>query len=94
MAAKQTSAVAPSTRNIDELIDRLYANPTTGSSSSGIIRKTFEVVGDTIADSGDLLAELRAGLSAGRRNYAVQKEIAIDRQKARTRERLSRLLEQ
>lgn len=90
----QQSAKKPA-RDIDQLVESLYAGVAEeGTAGPGIIRRTFEVIGDRVADSGDLFAELNAGFRAGRRNFHVQKTVALDRQKERTKQRLLALMAQ
>jgi hypothetical protein len=49
---------------------------------------------DKLADAGDGVAEVSAGVSAGIDNFKVSRESALMRQRQRTAERISRLVEQ
>lgn len=92
MAAKQTATAA---RDINALVESLYAGVTEQQPAGpGLIRRLFEVTGNVVADSGDMFAELGAGFKAANRNYHVQRTVALDRQKERTKARLLKLLEQ
>ena len=58
------------------------------------IRRSFEVTGNVVADSGDMFSEIGAGFTAAKHNYRVQREVALERQKARTKQRLLALMAQ
>ena len=91
----QQSAQKPAL-DIDALVEKMYsgAAPEVAAPKVGLIRRTFEVTGNVVADSGDMLSEIGAGFTAAKHNYRVQREVALERQKARTKQRLLALMAQ
>ena len=82
--------------DIDALVEKMYsgAAPEVAAPKVGLIRRTFEVTGNVVADSGDMFSEIGAGFTAAKHNYRVQREVALERQKERTKARLRLMLEQ
>lgn len=77
---------------LNELVDRAFAGtPITDGEDHpvGLARRAFGAVGNSVADSGDLFAELGAGFKAAAFNYGVAKNAALERQKQRTKARLA-----
>lgn len=82
--------------DIDALVEKMYSGlaPEVIAPKVGLVRRTFEVTGNIVADSGDMFSEIGAGFTAAKHNYRVQREVALERQKARTKQRLRLMLEQ
>jgi len=92
MARTNTTASTVTPTNLDELVDRLYAGQKVEqlpSDGVGFGSKVASFFGDRVADSGDIAAELGAGFVAAGRNYSVAHEAALERQKLRTKRRIS-----
>ena len=80
--------------DIDALVESLYAGqaPSNPEPKVGLTRRLFQVTGNVVADSGDMFSEIGAGFTAAKHNYRVQREVALERQKARTKQRLLALM--
>lgn len=95
MARTAQQSAAPKL-DIDALVEKMYSGlaPEVVAPKVGFVRRTFEVTGNIVADSGDMFSEIGAGFSAAKHNYRVQREVALERQKARTKQRLLALMAQ
>ena len=96
MARTTAQSAKPAQLDIDALVEKMYsgAAPEVAAPKVGLIRRTFEVTGNVVADSGDMFSEIGAGFTAAKHNYRVQREVALERQKARTKQRLLALMAQ
>lgn len=94
--ARTTAQTAAPKLDIDALVEKMYSGlaPEVVAPKAGIVRRTFEVTGNIVADSGDMFSEIGAGFTAAKHNYRVQREVALERQKARTKQRLLALMAQ
>ena len=94
--ARTTAQSAKPALDIDALVEKMYsgAAPEVAAPKVGLIRRTFEVTGNVVADSGDLFASVGAGARASVANYKVARETEYQRQMERTKARLRLMLEQ
>ena len=92
--ARTTAQSAKPALDIDALVEKMYsgAAPSNPEPKVGLTRRLFQVTGNALADSGDMFSEIGVGFTAAKHNYRVQREMALERQKARTKQRLLALM--
>lgn len=91
--ARTNTTNAVTNKDLDAMIEKLFAGEQLPEQPSvGFGTKVANFFGNRVADSGEPIAELRAGFTAAGLNYQVAKEAALERQKQRTKARIAAYL--
>lgn len=77
-----------------EITQQLLASLNRPKSGVSVTDRLLRYVADKVADAGNGVAELSAGLSAAADNFRVHRESAMLRQRQRTAEKIAVLVEQ